>query len=358
MLNGAGERRILEGLTTAVILLDHDYRLLYINPAGEHMLAYSFSRVAGIRLGELINNIAQQDYHLQRALNRKHPYTERELSLELSNGERLTVDWTVTPLLEPDSDTVLLLELTQVDRHIQISREENLLVQQDAARELLRGVAHEVKNPLGGLRGAAQLLEMELDSDELREYTRIIIGEADRLRSLVDRMLGPNRLPKRIEVNIHQILEHVRSLVLAEGRDGLGIIRDYDPSIPDFFAAPELLIQAILNVVRNAAQAIESTGDAGCITLRTRAQRQFTIGHKRHKLVVRIEIVDNGPGIAEAIIEKVFYPMITNRAEGTGLGLSIAQSLIHLHGGLIECESEPGHTVFRIQMPLESEADE
>ena len=347
--------RILEGLTTAVILLDQDYRLLYINPAGETMLAHSFSRIVGLKLDELIKNIDQQDDHLQRALKNKHPYTERELLLELIAGERLTVDWTVTPLVEPNRDTVLLLEITQIDRHIQISREENLLVQQDAARELLRGVAHEVKNPLGGLRGAAQLLEMELTNDELKEYTQIIIGEADRLRNLVDRMLGPNRLPERSQVNIHQILEHVRSLVLAEGRKHLELKRDYDPSIPEFFAAPELLIQAILNVVRNAAQAIDATGKKGCITLKTRTQRQFTIGHKCHKLVVRIDIIDNGPGIPDEIIEKVFYPMITGRAEGTGLGLSISQSLIHLHGGLIECESEPGNTVFKIQIPLESE---
>jgi two-component system nitrogen regulation sensor histidine kinase GlnL len=216
---------------------------------------------------------------------------------------------------------------------------------------MVRGLAHEIKNPLGGLRGAAQLLERELDSEELKEYTRIIIGEADRLRQLVNRMLGPNSRPNRSLVNIHHVLEHVRSLVKAEADSRLVVTRDYDPSIPELEADRDLLIQAVLNVVRNAVQAISACGE---IILRTRAQRQFTIGHSRHRLVLRVDVIDNGPGIAPNISETVFFPMVTGRPDGTGLGLSIAQSLVNLHNGVIECESKPGRTQFTILLPMET----
>ncbi len=240
-----------------------------------------------------------------------------------------------------------MVELTQLDRHLRIAREENLLEQHQVARQLVRGLAHEIKNPLGGLRGAAQLLERELVDEDLKEYTRIIIGEADRLRGLVNRMLGPNQLPQMRTCNIHQIVEHVRNLVAAEEHAELTLIRDYDPSIPDFRADPEQLIQALLNIVRNAAQALQGKGQ---IILRTRAQRQITIGQKRHKLVVRVDVIDNGPGIPDEMLETIFYPMVTGHAEGTGLGLSIAQSLVNVHGGTIECSSRPGHTEFTISV--------
>jgi two-component system nitrogen regulation sensor histidine kinase GlnL len=254
------------------------------------------------------------------------------------------IDYTTTPL---DYEG-LLLEIIHVDRHLRIANEELLLSQQKAAKELLRGLAHEIKNPLGGLRGAAQLLEGELQDSDLKEYTRVIISEADRLRNLVNRMLGPNNVPNRQPVNIHQVLEHVRNLVNVENYPGLSISREYDPSIPEMIADPELLVQAVLNLVRNAAQS-----GADRIVLRTRAQRQFTIGAKLHKLAARIDIIDNGPGIASEMQEQIFYPLVTGRPEGTGLGLSIAQSLVNEHEGIIEFTSVSGHTVFTIFLPLE-----
>ena len=230
------------------------------------------------------------------------------------------------------------------------------MAQHQAARAVVRGLAHEIKNPLGGLRGAAQLLERELSDESLKEYTRVIIGEADRLRNLVNRMLGPNTLPQKALINIHHVLERVRSVVLADtpvgalnAAPGVRIIRDYDPSIPDFQADRDQLIQAVLNIVRNAVQAVGDTGD---ITLRTRIQRQATISQQRYKLAVRIDIVDNGPGIPTDMLENIFYPLVTGRPEGTGLGLSIAQSLINQHQGLIECTSRSGQTIFTLLLPL------
>jgi two-component system nitrogen regulation sensor histidine kinase GlnL len=231
-----------------------------------------------------------------------------------------------------------------------MNREEHLINQQNIARILIRNLAHEIKNPLGGLRGAAQLLEQEFSDDNLKEYTQIIIGEADRLRNLVDRMLGPMSLPVCGEINIHEVLERVRSLVLAESGSGIHMEQDYDPSIPPLTGDTDQLIQAVLNVVRNAVQALENEG---VITLRTRIQRQCTIGHKRHKLVVRLDVIDNGPGISEDRLEEIFYPMISGRIDGTGLGLSIAQALISQHGGLVECQSRPGETIFTLLLPLE-----
>ena len=220
-------------------------------------------------------------------------------------------------------------------------------------RSLVRGLAHEIKNPLGGLRGAAQLLERQLPSEELKEFTQVIIGEADRLQNLLDRMLGPNTPPNMRMINIHSVLERVRTLVEAENASlpGIELERDYDPSIPDVYGDAEQLIQVVLNLVRNAIQAL---GQEGRIVLRTRTQRQVTLGQKVHRLVLRVDIVDNGPGIPEPLQNDIFYPMVTGRADGTGLGLPIAQSVINHHGGLIECASRPGETVFTIYLPLEN----
>jgi two-component system nitrogen regulation sensor histidine kinase GlnL len=219
---------------------------------------------------------------------------------------------------------------------------------------LVRGLAHEIKNPLGGLRGAAQLLDMELSDPELKEYTQIIIAESDRLQGLMDKMLGPNKPPQKSPLNIHEVLERIRTLVQAESTGNIVIHADYDPSIPDIIADKNQLIQALLNIVRNAVQAINKQG---LIMFKTRIHRQMTIGRKRYRLTLRIDIMDNGPGIEPDMMHQIFYPMITGRAEGTGLGLSIAQSLINHHNGLIECTSEPGNTVFSIYLPLENDHD-
>jgi two-component system nitrogen regulation sensor histidine kinase GlnL len=225
-------------------------------------------------------------------------------------------------------------------------------VQHQAARALVRGLAHEIKNPLGGLRGAAQLLERELPDPALAEYTRVIIDEADRLQALVDRLLGPNRVPSYRRVNIHQVLERVRALVKAEAGQQLLIERDYDPSIPDLYGDADQLIQAVLNITRNAARALGTSG--GKIILRSRVLRQLTLGSHRHRLVAQIEIEDDGPGIPEDLRHKIFYPMLSASAGGQGIGLSIAQSLVSQHGGLIELRSRPGQTVFTVFLPVEN----
>ena len=344
------QRKVFENLSTTVMLLGEDLRIRCLNPAGEVLLELSNRQVVGRPFVELVGSTRLTTEFFAEALETGHPFTDRELSLVMPGARPVTVDCTVTPLIESGHATSLLVEMQQVDRHLRITREEALLNQQQATRTLVRGLAHEGKNPLGGLRGAAQLLERELDDPALKEYTAIIIGEADRLQKLVDQLLGPHTLPRRRTINIHEVLERVRSLVLAEAPDTLRVYRDYDPSMPELNADPDQLIQAVLNIVRNAVQALEARGE---ITLRTRPIRRFTIGQKCHRVVVRVDIIDNGPGILEEIRESIFYPMVTGRPDGTGLGLSIAQFLINQHGGIVECESSPGKTVFSLYLPLE-----
>jgi two-component system nitrogen regulation sensor histidine kinase GlnL len=339
-------------LNTAVLLFDSELCLKYINLAGEMLFAVSSRHVLGQKAGTLIPWSKEPvEERLRDALNTRHPFTEREMNIPLADGHSIKVNCTVLPLHYFDKPAEALVELRQVDRQLRITREEQLISQHQATQELIRGLAHEIKNPLGGLRGAAQLLEQELPDKSLREYTRIIIDEADRLQKLMDRMLGPNRMPKEQSVNIHQVLEHVRGLLQAERPGGPSIVRDYDPSIPDFRADPDRLIQAMLNLTRNA---IAASGPQGKVTLRTRVLRQFTIGNKRHRLVLRVEVMDDGAGISPALQERIFFPMVSTRPGGTGLGLPIAQELINRHGGLIECVSKPGKTQFFVYLPLES----
>jgi len=354
------EQHILENLNTAVLLFDDELRLKQINPAAEVLLAISAKQATGTTVHELIPADDAFITTLKHSLNNEQSRTEHEIELHQPHQPTIIVDCTFTPLRDDRQRKGLLVELFRRDRHLRIAREEQLLAQYNTSRTLLRGIAHEINNPLGGLRGAAQLLEQELDDESLREYTNVIIGEADRLQNLLRRMLGPNTLPQKRTINIHEVLERVRTLAQAEHPmsistlppDGIKIIRNYDPSIPELYADPEQLIQAVLNIVRNAMQALDGNGD---ITLRSRTQRQFTIGHQRHKLVARIDIIDNGPGIPANLRDKLFYPMVTGRADGTGLGLSIAQSLVNQHGGLIECSSTTGETVFTLFLPLERE---
>jgi two-component system nitrogen regulation sensor histidine kinase GlnL len=341
-------QRILENLHTTVLLLDRGLSLRRLNPAGEMLFAVSAGRVEGTPAHLLFNDDALVAA-LRAAVASGHPFTERERVLNLAPGRRVTVDITAVPLLDPESGVELLVEISEIDRQLRISRDEGILAQSAATRVLVRGLAHEIKNPLGGLRGAAQLLERELASEELKEYTRIIISEADRLQNLVNRMLGPNAVPHMAPMNIHEVTERVRQVVQAELPPEVRITSDYDPSIPDVTADRDQVIQALMNLVRNAAQAV---GTHGVITLRTRTLRQYTIGQTRHKLVARIEVIDNGPGVPPEMRENIFLPMVTGRADGTGLGLPIAQSLINTHGGLIECESQPGRTVFTVLLPI------
>lgn len=347
-------KRILENMDTVLLLFDTDLRLRYMNPAAEMLFQVSARNMLGQEAGSLIQcPEGLVEANLKRALSSGRHFTEREMPLPLSDQRSITIDCTVIPLVDVGGEAGLLVEIRQIDRQLRISREEQLLSQHQATRDLIRGLAHEIKNPLGGLRGAAQLLEQELGDPSLAEYTQIIIDEADRLQSLVDGMLGPNKLPLFAEVNIHKLLERVAGLVLAETGQRIRIRRDYDPSIPDLYLDSDRIIQALLNIVRNAARALEQTEQAS-ITLRTRILRQFTIVNLRHRLVVQIEIEDNGPGVPEEIREKLFFPMVSASEGGIGLGLSIAQSAINRHGGLVECRSEPGHTIFTILLPVEN----
>ncbi|MBF8754253.1 nitrogen regulation protein NR(II) [Pseudomonas guariconensis] len=356
-ISDAQHRLLLDNLTTATLLLNAELRLEYMNPAAEMLLAVSGQRSHGQFISELFTESAEALNSLRLAVEQAHPFTKREAQLTSLTGQSITVDYAVTPILH-QGQTLLLLEVHPRDRLLRITKEEAQLSKQETTKLLVRGLAHEIKNPLGGIRGAAQLLARELPHDDLRDYTNVIIEEADRLRNLVDRMLGSNKLPSLAMTNIHEVLERVCSLVEAESQGGVTLVRDYDPSLPDVLIDREQMIQAVLNIVRNAMQAIAGQNDLrlGRITLRSRAVRQFTIGHVRHRLVARVEITDNGPGIPAQLQDTLFYPMVSGRPDGTGLGLAITQNIISQHQGLIECDSHPGHTTFSIYLPLEQGA--
>lgn len=350
-------QRLLEHMNTGVLLLDDALNVLYINPAAEALLEMSGKRCLGIPFYDLAIESEEATEALFEAIRSNHSFTKREAVIRLTNHSQVTLDYSAMPVLHPETTKQsLLIELQGRDRLMRISREENLIATQENTRSLVRGLAHEIKNPLGGLRGAAQLLERELHSEELREYTDIIIKEADRLRDLVDRLLGPRQIPKQEQVNIHEVLERVCQLIEVEAQDRIIIERDYDPSIPELMADKNQLIQAMLNICRNAMQAMLENPNQiqkPTLHLRTRTVRQFTIGHNRHRLVARIEIKDNGPGIPQELHENLFYPMVTGRPDGTGLGLSIAQSIINQKNGIIEFSSYPSQTIFSIFLPLE-----
>jgi two-component system nitrogen regulation sensor histidine kinase GlnL len=349
----AEQIRAMENLSTAVLVLDQQLRVLYVNPAAETLLETSAERAQGWPLERLAPRTVDFCASLRRALLTGRVYTEREMHFGLPGNRELTASCTVTPLAADGHASALLLELIELDRQLRMSREDHLLAQQKTTQAMLRGLAHEIKNPLGGLRGAAQLLELELDDPELRDYTRIIIREADRLRKLMDRMLGPNGRPRMAPLCVHEVLEHVRGLIGAEAPALVRVEQDYDPSIPFVRADRDLLVQAFLNIARNALQAV---GEEGKITFRTRIARQRNFGHRHHRLAVKLDIIDDGPGIPPDMIEQIFFPMITGRAQGTGLGLSIAQNLINQHDGVVECDSRPGRTEFSVLLPIEQEA--
>ncbi|MDP2027226.1 nitrogen regulation protein NR(II) [Sulfuriferula sp.] len=335
----------LELLATAVLVLDRARVLLYINPAAENMLGLSSSQAAGMTLDSIFVHAAPLHAALNYAVTHNASFTEHELSLETSS-KRVQVSGTVSPL--DSHDMGYIVEFHAMDQQLKIARDERMLLQQQANRELIRNLAHEIKNPLGGIRGAAQLLEHELPK-ETREYTQVIIHESDRLQSLMDRLLTPHRMPQISAVNIVEVLERVRSLVLAETPHGLLIRRDYDTSIPEITGDREQLIQATLNIVRNAVQALQGKGE---ITLRTRIARQVTLTMKRYPLAVEIQIIDNGPGIPDSVRERIFYPLVSAREGGSGLGLTLAQTFVHQHHGTIEVDSRPGRTCFSLLIPL------
>ncbi|MDH5326720.1 MAG: nitrogen regulation protein NR(II) [Gammaproteobacteria bacterium] len=339
---------IADNLGHGLLLLDHELQVRYMNPAAEMLFEISAKRALSTPMQELAPGNGALVHRIRSVLDDSHPFSEHNVELSTGGFKSVLVDCHVCPVVDAGQQLVLV-ELQATERNLRIAREESQFSQNNTIRALIRGMAHEVKNPLGGIRGAAQLLERELHDASLKEYTNIIINEADRLRNLVDRLLGPSSAPNIEILNIHEITEHVRQIVEVATPPKVRIYKDYDPSIPEFKADRDQLIQAVLNIVRNALQAI---GEEGCISLRTRSLRQFTIGHTRHKLVCQLDIVDNGPGVPEHMMESIFFPMITGRADGTGLGLSIAQSLIQQIGGIILCQSKPGNTVFSILLPI------
>jgi two-component system nitrogen regulation sensor histidine kinase GlnL len=341
-------------LATAVVALDERFVVRYANQAAENLLEAPARSLVGQPFLALFADAAALEKALTEALATHWDYTAQNVDYLRASREPLPLSCTLTRIDVPEAP--LLAELRPIEQQLRLAREERAIGEQQASRELIRNLAHEIKNPLGGLRGSAQLLERELDRPELREYTQVIIKEADRLQALMDRLLTPHRAPRLAPLGIHEVLERVRSLVLAEFSSGVAIERDYDPSLPDLVGDKEQLIQALLNVVRNAAQALTAAADGrargGTITLRTRALRQVTLLRQRHKLALELQVIDDGPGVPEDIRERIFNPLVSGRDGGSGLGLSLAQTFIHYHRGVIECDSRPGRTVFRIILPL------
>jgi len=343
----------LDLLPTAVVLVDTALAVRYMNPAAENLFEMSSRNLAGQNLDKLFPDIAVLAAAIGYARENNCSYTEHDLELGANGRVRLHLSCTVTPVELPNGtahEEGLLLEFRHIEQQLKIEREERMLDQSQANRELIRSLAHEIKNPLGGIRGAAQLLDRELERPNLHEYTRVIMKEADRLQSLMDRLLTPHRLPQPAAVSIHEVLERVRSVILAEYPRGIAIERDYDVSLPLLHGDKEQLIQAVLNVVRNAAQALQGHGK---IRLRTRVVRQITLARRRYRHAVAVEITDNGPGIPEALRERVFHPLVSGREDGSGLGLTLAQTFVNQHHGMISFESRPGETTFTILLPIE-----
>lgn len=340
---------IVDNQATAILLLNKKCELEYMNSAAEAIFSVSSKRAKGIKFASMLVD-DDNEFHerMHDSIKRGESWTEHECLLRMNDHREVTANCTINPI-EIEGDEKALVEIITLDRQLKILKESHLLKEHQATRSMLRGMAHEIKNPLGGLRGAAQLLEAELDSNELTEYTRIIIKEADRLHKLVDRMLGPNMVPNKMPHNIHEVLHHVYSLVSAEEDKSINFRIDYDPSIPMINFDRDLLVQAILNITRNAIRAVETDAE---IIFKTRVLRRHTINGKAHKLVACLSVIDNGPGICEDIAAKIFFPMVSGQTDGTGLGLAISQMLINQHDGLIEFESVAGRTEFRVLLPI------
>jgi len=346
MLFPDSEFRGLDSLSTGALVLDEAGSIRYVNAATETLLGVSGALLVGDDAAQAFARSPELLSAIQTARAEQETVIEYELDVVVNGHPSIRVGCNVSPLDRPPNG--ILIEMRAVDPHLRIARLEQARLQQEANRELLRNLAHEIKNPLGGIRGAAQLLEHELPRESLREYTQVIIKESDRLQSLMERLLTPHRVPRFGAVNIHEVLERVRSLILAE-TPSVSLRRDYDISLPDIRADAEQLIQATLNIARNAVQALRGQGN---IVFRTRVARQITLESRRYQLGLRVEIVDDGPGIPDEIREQIFYPLVSGREGGSGLGLAVAQTLVAQNHGTIDCESQPGRTVFSIFLPL------
>jgi two-component system nitrogen regulation sensor histidine kinase GlnL len=342
---------IMEQLSVGVLVLDENNGLKYMNSAAEELLDISERKALGRQAKQLFETTCfDVEAALKRCRGEGEKLTEHQVAIGNSSTIKKNVSLSMAAIIgEEGTIGDVLVEIMGFNHYLQVDHDEKILSQTELATDMLRGLAHEIKNPLGGIRGAAQLLSKELNGG-YTDYTHVIIEEADRLRALVDRMLGSSKLPNHQDINIHIILERVRQLVKAEVSEAVVIKTDYDPSIPELSADKDQLIQALLNVARNAAQAVK---DTGTIVLKTRIQRNITIAEQMYKLAVKIDVIDDGDGIPEEMQTKIFYPMVTGRADGTGLGLSIAQTNVQRHKGIIEVSSEPGRTVFSTILPLE-----
>ena len=342
----------LDLLATLVLVVQADDRVLFANASFEDVLGLSRRSLKGSDASELFVDTPAMRQALAGA--RRHDFSSLRFDDQLKRpgAEPYAVHVVVAVTETPDE---VVLELLPLETQSRQDREERQMEQAQANKELIRNLAHEIKNPLGGIRGAAQLLQLELDSRDLTEYTQVIVREADRLQTLVDRLLAPHRRPQVVgNVNIHEVCERVRTLILAEFPKGLQVRRDYDTSLPEFRGDVEQLIQAVLNIAHNAALALKeriAEGDAQII-LATRIARQITFVKKRFRLALELHVIDNGPGIPEDIRERLFHPLVSGRDGGSGLGLNLAQSFVQQHQGMIECESQPGRTDFKILIPL------
>jgi two-component system, NtrC family, nitrogen regulation sensor histidine kinase GlnL len=342
----------LDLLATLVAVLAADGAVLYANAALEDALGMSRRSIRGSRLQDCFTDPQLLQNALAGARSNEFAALRYDAWLRRLNHEPLPVHVVVA---QTETTGEVIVELLPLEQQTRQEREERLIDQAQANKELIRNLAHEIKNPLGGIRGAAQLLQMELESKELIEYTQVIIHEADRLQSLVDRLLAPHRRPHVVgDVNIHEVCERVRALILAEFPKGLRVVRDYDTSIPEFRGDREQLIQAVLNIAHNAAQALQPSIAAGEgeIIFRTRVGRQVTFGKQRYRLALELHVIDNGPGVPDSIKDRIFFPLVSGREGGSGLGLTLAQTFVQQHHGLIECESVPGHTDFKLLIPL------
>jgi two-component system nitrogen regulation sensor histidine kinase GlnL len=345
---------LIGALTTGIVMLDADLCVVYANVAAQDLLAASVNQARGKPFLSLVLEADSLGALMRRAVESGETLSERELSVQAGplGREHRVIDVTMTPLDSEFDRKYLLLEIADATQRQRITRENELISRLDSSRQMVRQLAHEIKNPLGGLRGAAQLLERELH-EHLREYTGIIISEADRLTALVDSMIGPARAPQKARINVHELCEHVYRLLRSEARGGVLVERDYDPSLPNAEVDANQIIQALLNIGRNALLAI---GERGRIVIRTRVAANVNIGTARHKLAASLQVEDNGPGVPPDIADTIFFPLVTGRANGTGLGLAVSQDLVTRHGGLIEFESKPGRTVFTILLPLPENA--
>lgn len=342
--------KLFDYLNSAVLCIDQKHQICQINATTEELFEMS---QGGLINATLESIVLKTNATFFRSLNfvthNNQPITERETHFALSNGKKMIVDYSIKPINELDGETRFFIEISPISRHIQIAKDEYAHTQKQAAAQLTKGMAHEIKNPLGGIRGAAQLLAAEIDDVELKEYTDVIIKEADRLTELLNNMLGPNKALEKQQINILEILEHIRQVLMAACQKQIIFKRDYDPSIPHFLGDKNQLIQAFMNLAKNATQAIDKQGE---ITFKTRILNQHTIGIHKYPTVLMVSITDNGSGIDKEVANNLFLPMVTSKQGGSGLGLPISQKIIMDHGGIIQCSPGETTTSFNTLIPL------